>query len=73
MLWELIFSLYVMGDHIQFGGQTIHEVSKSLDKIKAIKNQYTALPIDSAIIGNELLIMNNAKAENLVILQKCSI
>ena len=56
--------LYVMGDHIQSGGQTIHEVSKSLDKIKAIKNQYTAFPIDSAIIGNELLIMNNAKADS---------
>ena len=51
-----------MGDHIQSGGQTIHEVSKNLDKIKVIKNEHTAFPMDSAVIGNELLIMNNAKA-----------
>lgn len=55
--------VYVMGDHVQSGGQTIYEVSKSLNKIKVIKNQYTAFPIDSAIIGNELLIMNNSKVD----------
>jgi hypothetical protein len=66
VLREIITSsdrIYIMGDHIQSGGQTIYEVSKSLDKIKVIKNQYTAFPIDSAIIGNELLVMNNSKVD----------